>query len=202
MKRVSMWISIAILTAMCWVPAARAGMGGADGMDSGRIVSFGVGGGVSVPVGDAKDAFKNGFNGQGFARLNLKALPISPRIDFTFTQFDLASAKLAVPGASGTGQILAGVANLQFSLMNSGPVRPYLVAGVGAYSLKNDITGVPGTTSTTDTRLGVNGGAGVLFKLGLISAYVEGRVDNVFTEKGPITADQVQVVPVTFGIVF
>ena len=86
--------------------------------------------------------------------------------------------------------------------MNSGPVRPCLVAGVGAYSLKSEITGIPGASSTTDTRLGVSGGAGVLFRLGVISAYVEGRVDNVCTEKGPITSDQVQVVPVTFGIVF
>ena len=31
---------------------------------------------------------------------------------------------------------------------------------------------------------------------------VEGRLDNVFSDKGFIQSDQVQVIPVTFGIVF
>src|SRR2546430_613087 len=48
-----------------------------------------------------------------------------------------------------------------------------------------------------------NGGAGLVVKLGsLVSGYVEGRLDNVFSQKGLIKSDQVQVIPVTFGIVF
>jgi len=173
------------------------------GMEYSRIVSFGLGGGVSVPVNNARDAFKNGFSGQGYLRLNLKALPIVPRLDFTFSQFDVDSVQFATPGASGTGQIFAGVANLQFFLLQGGPIRPYVVAGVGAYNVKTDITGVPNASSTSDLRLGVNGGAGVVVRLGrLISAYAEGRVDNVFTERGVIDTEQIQVVPVTFGIVF
>ena len=69
-----------------------------DDLSSNRIVSFGVGGGVSVPVSDAKDAFKNGFNGQGFVRLNLKFLPIAPRLDFTFSKFNLDDTKVGTTG--------------------------------------------------------------------------------------------------------
>jgi hypothetical protein len=39
-------------------------------------------------------------------------------------------------------------------------------------------------------------------KLGAISAYVEGRVDNVYTEAGMIDSNSIQVVPVTFGVTF
>jgi len=194
----TMLVTIAVVSI---VSVAHAQMeGGMEG--SSRMVSFGIGGGVAVPVSDARDAFKTGFNGQGFVRLNLKQLPIAPRVDFTFSKFDIDDAKLAVPGASGNGQIFAGVANVQYFVMPAGPVRPYVVAGLGVYNFKTDVTGIP-NASNTDTRFGVNGGAGLVVKLGsLVSGYVEGRLDNVFSQKGLIKSDQVQVIPVTFGVVF
>ena len=181
---------------------AHAQMSGAE-MGSNRIVSFGIGGGVAVPVSDAKDAFNNGFNGQGFVRFNLHQLPIQPRLEFTFSKFDVKDAHLQTPGSSGTGQILAGIANVQFALTHSGPVRPYIVGGIGAYNTKTDINGVPNVSGTSSTDFGINAGVGTLFKLGsLVNGYVEGRIDNVYSNKGMINADQIQVVPVTFGIVF
>jgi len=178
-------------------------MGGTmDEMGSNRLVSFGIGGGVAVPVSDARDAFKTGFNGQGFVRLNLKQLPIAPRIDVTFSKFDIDDAKIGTPGVTGDGQMLAGIANLQYVILPTGPARPYIVAGLGAYNFKTDVTGIA-NASRSDTRFGINGGAGVLFKLGgMLSGFVEGRIDNVFSEKGVIQSDQVQIVPVTFGVVF
>lgn len=172
-------------------------------MGSNRLVSIGIGGGVSVPVSDAKDAFDNGFNGQGFVRFNLHQLPIQPRLDFTFSKFDVKDVQLQTPGSSGTGQIFAGIANVQFALTHSGPVRPYIVGGIGAYNTKTDINGVPNVSGTSSTDFGINAGVGTLFKLGsMVHGYVEGRIDNVYSNKGMIDADQVQVIPVTFGIVF
>jgi len=191
------------LTAVSLSSTARAQMGDTEAMGSNRLVSIGIGGGVSVPVSNAGDAFKTGFNGQGFVRFNLHQLPILPRLDFTFSKFDIEDVTLATPGSSGTGQIFAGLANVQVNLMHSGPVRPYVVAGVGAYNTKTDINGVPNVSGTTSTDFGINAGAGMVFKLGSrVSGYVEGRIDNVYSSKGMIDADQVQVVPVTFGLVF
>ena len=207
MKKLVMVMGLALVSALL-VPAARAQMGGPDGMQSSRIVSFGLGGGVSLPVSDAKDAFKNGFNGHGFVRFNLHQLPIAPRIDFTFSKFDVASAKLqaagGTAGASGTSQMLGGLASLQYFLIPGGPLRPYVVAGVGAYNIKTDVSGITNAGAKSDMRFGVNGGGGVLLKLGsMVSAYVEGHLDNVFSQKGGfLNASQIQVVPVTFGIVF
>ena len=193
-------VSIALLSR---VPVAHAQMSGGAEMGSNRMVSFGIGGGVSVPVSDAKDAFKTGFNGQGFVRFNLHQLPIQPRVDFTFSKFDINDVKLQTPGASGTGQIFAGVANVQYTLTHSGPVRPYIVGGLGAYNTKTDVTGIPNVSNSSSTDFGINAGVGTLFRLGsMVHGYVEGRIDNVYSNKGMINADQVQVIPVTFGIVF
>jgi opacity protein-like surface antigen len=167
---------------------------------SNRMVTFGIGGGVSVPVSDAKDAFKNGVNGQGFLGFNLGFL--RPRVGFTFSRFDLDDAKV---GVTGTSQVLAGLANLQLYLVQSGPIRPYIAAGVGAYNIKTetDEVGALAATESSDTRFGVNGGAGLIIKLGsAVSLYAEGRVDNVYTDKGLIDTDQIQMVPVSFGVVF
>jgi opacity protein-like surface antigen len=199
MKRIVQLVSVAALGAAI----AASAHAEPSGMESTRTVSFGLGGGVSVPVSDAKDAFNNGFSGQGFVRFNLKGMQFAPRLDFTFSKFDLSSAKLATPGASGTGQMFAGLANLQM-MFSAGPIRPYLIAGLGVYNIKTDPTGVPNVSSTTDTRFGINGGGGVLLKLGhTLSGYVEGRIDNVYTDTGGfINTSQIQVVPVTFGVVF
>jgi opacity protein-like surface antigen len=188
--------SIAMLAVLVSLPvAASAQMGALSPM---RLVTFGVGGGLSVPVSDAGDVFKNGFNVQGFARLNLPKLPVMPRFDLSFSQFDLDDAQVGVPG---TWQILAGLANVQIGILPFGPVRPYVVAGLGGYNLKTETEGAT-PTSESSFRFGVNGGAGIAIQLGVINGYVEGRLDNVFTEEGMIDTDQIQVIPVTFGLSF
>jgi opacity protein-like surface antigen len=196
-------ITLALFALASLSPIAHAQMGGGADMGSNRIASFGIGGGVSVPVSDAGDAFKTGFNGQGFARFNLHQLPIQPRVDFTFSKFDLKDVKLQTPGASGTGQIFAGIANVQFNFMHSGAVRPYIVAGLGAYNSKTDISGVPNVSGSSSTDFGINAGGGFVFKLGsAVSGYAEGRIDNVYSNGGFVSSDQVKVIPVTFGLVF
>jgi hypothetical protein len=185
---------IAVLAVLVSTPlAASAQVGLAE-----RFVTVGVGGGMSVPVNDAGTAFKNGFHMQGFARLKVPSLPVMPRFDLNFSRFNLDDAKVGVPG---TSQILAGLANLQLSVLPLGPVRPYLIAGVGAYNLKTSTEGTS-PASVTDTKFGINGGAGVALNLGKLHGFAETRVDNVFTEKGMIDSQQIQVVPVTFGLTF
>jgi opacity protein-like surface antigen len=194
-----------LLVAALLCAAAASGQG--SPLQSPHRISVGLGGGVSVPVSDAKDAFKTGFNGQGFVKLNLGGLPVAPRLDFTFQSFDLKGAKVASAGTgtapTGTGSVLAGVANVQIPLMH-GRIEPYLVAGVGAYNVKtktDDTSSYAGSTESK-TEFGVNGGAGAAVRIGPLSVYAEGRVDNVFSDKGVIDTKSIQVVPVTFGVVY
>ena len=197
MKAPAILIAVALATASTLAPAPARAQG--SPVESSRMLSFGLGGGVTVPVSDAKDAFKNGVNGQGFIRLNLAALPIRPRLDFTFQKFDPKSAVVTGPAipTAGASTVLAGVANIQVPLLR-GAVEPYLVAGLGAYNVKSE----SGSTSTSTTQFGVNGGAGLIVKLGIVSLYAEGRLDNVYTDKGVLDTKTIQVVPVTFGLVY
>ena len=185
--------AFAVLVVLVCTPlAASAQVGVAS-----RFVTVGVGGGMSVPVSEAGNAFDSGFHMQGFARLNVPQLPVMPRFDLNFSQFDLKDA-VGIPGKN---QILAGLANLQMSVLPLGPVRPYVIAGLGAYHLKTETEGIS-PESVSSTRFGINGGAGVELNFGRINGFIEGRVDNVFTEKGMIDEEQIQVVPVTFGLTF
>ena len=120
---------LAALALVVLAGTAHAQFGSMMGGEGTHLFSFGVGGGLSVPVNDAKDAFKNGFNGLAYAR-------VSP-------------------------------------------------------------------SANSDTRFGVNGGAGVTFKLGRIALYVQGRVDNIYTsDGGVIDTKSIQVIPVTLGVEF
>ena len=197
MKTLLRAVSLSALVLVCLGSAARAM--DMNQMESPRMISFGIGGGVSVPVADAKDAFKTGYNGQGFVRFNLHGLPIQPRIEFSLSHFDVDEVKV---GTTGTGQVMAGLANLEFSLLPTGMIRPYIVAGLGAYNVKTELDNTA-AASASDTKFGVNGGGGIMLHFGhTVSAYAEARVDNVFTDQGFIDTKQIQVVPVTFGVVF
>ncbi len=47
-----------------------------------------------------------------------------------------------------------------------------------------------------------DGGAGIQVRLFGIDAFVEGRINNVYTDKGVIDRRSIQMVPVTFGLIF
>ena len=211
---------LAILAASLLVATsahAQFGMRGAGGAQSERMLTFGLGGGVAVPVSDAKDAFKNGFNGLAYARIKPHGLPFSFGVHVSFQKFDLKSATVSTqtgtrairagagPGAvgipsgtSGTGQLIGGVGEVKLNLVH-GPVSPYLLAGVGGYNVKTDVNGTGGGTDS-NTRFGVNGGAGISAQLGQLGLFVQARFDNVFTQKGVIDTKSIQVVPVTLGL--
>ena len=96
------------------------------------------------------------------------------------------------------------VGGLQINLLR-GPVRPYITAGVGAF----DIRGITETTTSTSAsstmsriNFGVDAGAGVAVVMGRVSAFAEGRVQNVYTKDGGFikSAKQINVIPVTFGL--
>jgi opacity protein-like surface antigen len=164
-------------------------------------VKIGFGGGTSVPVSDAGDAFKKGFHGQGMVMWSAPVLPIALRGSVGYTKLDLKSL---APGVEGNARILSGLANLSYGFP-VGPVKPYLIAGVGAFNLKADVAGVSGPSQT---KFGIDGGAGVQFSLGGVSAFVEGKIQNIFTDQGlgagvgSAQDFKTLIVPVTFGIFF
>ena len=165
-----------------------------------HLVRVGFAGGVVVPTADARNALKNGVQGQGFLLLNLAGFPL--RLNLGYQHFDLAQALASSQSTSGSSNILGGVAGTQIDLLR-GPVRPYLLAGVGGFNVTNMLTASSGaSTSRSQFNFGVDGGAGLAVVLGRLSAFVEGRVQNVYTQHGAIDLKSIQSVPVSFGILF
>jgi hypothetical protein len=67
--------------------------------------------------------------------------------------------------------------------------------------LVNATTGAQ--TTISNTNFGVDGGGGIELRFGRLSGFVEGRIQNVFTQSsGLLKRSSIQSVPVTFGILF
>ncbi|HKW50768.1 MAG TPA: outer membrane beta-barrel protein [Candidatus Eisenbacteria bacterium] len=164
---------------------------------------IGLGGGVSVPVGDAGDALKSGWHGTVIARFNLPGIPFDLRALGSYKHMSLDQA---AAGSGGTSKIISGLGNITYTMPLPGPVKPYITAGLGAFNVKTtfDAAGVPDPGSTT--KFGIDAGAGVQFGLMGLHGFVEGKFENVYTDQGfnpAVTQNlKTQIIPVTFGVFF
>jgi hypothetical protein len=149
-----------------------------------RMVRIGFGGGVTVPVSAAGDAWKSGFNGQGFLLVHAGGIPL--RFNLGYQKFDFEEAVLG-GGATGESTMLSGVAGVSFDLVKAGPLTPYITAGLGAFSLKDEISSGQFSGETSNTRFGIDGGAGIRLRLGCLEGFVEGRIQNIYRRPAPST---------------
>lgn len=160
-------------------------------------VVYGLGGGVSIPMGDADEGLERGFVAHGFARFRLSDTPLIPRVDVSYESFDLKAV-------SGTAQVISGTFGLQLFIGGATSIRPYVVGGIGAYRLKFEVDAVaPGEgSSESATRFGLNGGGGIAFRVNpRLSIYGEIRLENVLNDEGAVDSD-LQMVPFTVGVTF
>src|SRR5205807_3308609 len=89
--------------------------------------------------------FKNGVAGQGFVEIRAPGTPLGFRAAVSYNRFNVTQVQYTVarPGTpttsttpDGYSQIIAGLANVTLQLP-TGPIRPYVIAGLGAFNLKN-----------------------------------------------------------------
>ncbi len=172
--------------------------------DGQHLLRIGAAGGVVVPTSHTRDALKQGVQAQAFVLVNL--LPGVPlRFNLGYQKFDLKQALgAALPGAvpdSGSTRILSGVAGTQIDLLH-GPVRPYVTLGLGGFDVTRLMSAAAMGGSASQLRFGVDGGAGLALRIGRLDAFIEGHVQNVYTERGLVDARSIQAVPVSFGVLF
>ncbi len=160
-----------------------------------RIIRIGFGGGMSVPIGEAEESYDSGFNGQAYLLVNLMGLPL--RFNLGYQKLNLKEI-IAGSGEEGSSRILSGIGGLKINLL-SGPFRPYVSAGVGAFSVKTEMASV---SSESEFKFGIDGGAGIEFTLGPLEGFIEGRVQNIYTDEGVIDFKSIRVIPVSIGIIF
>jgi opacity protein-like surface antigen len=200
-RRVSMTL---VLTAVALLAASTSF---AQGMGLGKMWTLGIGGGAAVPVSNAKDALKNGYNVLGYARVRMPIVGMSFGMNVSFHELDLKDATFSSGGGSpvpitGSTNVLGGFGDVRWDLM-PGPIHPYVTAGLGVYNMKTSYSATGLSGSESGTHFGINGGAGVSLHFGALSGYAQARIDNVYTDTGgPINTNSIQVVPVTVGIEF
>ena len=206
------FFAVAALTAVASSPATAQVRMNQQG--SGRPISFAFGGGASVPVGTYKDALKAGWNGQGSVIFHFSGLPLALRADLSYNKFNFKNDLPFSSGGTGgtttstadiTQQILGGLANVSIPF-HMGPVSPYITAGLAAFNIKTNLGDVvPGEQDESATKFAVNGGLGLSMKLFGASAFLEAKLNNVYTDGKVIGSKELKdlkFVPVTFGFLF
>jgi hypothetical protein len=159
-------------------------------------VHVGVAAGTGSPAGDTKDTFETGFNGSAFLNWTPAASPVGLRVEGMYHNMGVESE--ASPD-TGDAEIIAGLAGAVIAPKN-GTVKPYAVAGGGAYNVDVDRLGLVATRGYNETELGWNAGGGVAFPLGKTNVFVEARYHSINTDGRDV--ERIQLIPVTVGIVF
>lgn len=182
------------------------GFGGGDVAEE-RPIRFGIAGGVVVPRSGAR--FQDvlaGPTGQAFMLIRL--VPGLPALrigaDYSRTTFGEPTAGVQASVLGVTRTQFGGLMSLRFDL-GHGPVQPYVVGGVGAFSIRDklDVAGsLSAGNAISATEFGLDGGAGLSLRLGRISAFAEARIQNVSAREGLINTTSIRNIPVTFGLMF
>jgi len=179
-----------------------------------RPISFAFGGGASVPVGSYKDALKAGWNGQGSLIFNFGGLPLALRADLNYNRFTFKEDLSFSSGGTGgtfttsgdiTQEILGGLANITIPFP-MGRITPYVTAGLAGFNITTALgDAVPRADEDSEMKFAVNGGVGLSLRLLGASAFIEAKLNNIYTDKKFISGEELkalQFVPVTFGFVF
>jgi opacity protein-like surface antigen len=161
-----------------------------------QAMSFGVGGGVVVPTGTLSDGVSTGWSGNALLRVQPPSSPVGLQIDAFYTRFGL-------DGIDGHSRMIGGTANAVYAFPGVSAAKPYLIGGLGLYNGKTTVTGLGSTDS--QTKFGINAGAGFDFGLGKAKLFAEGRFHAIM--KGvvdPATGDEkaAYMIPLTVGLRF
>jgi|EP01012_Entosiphon_sulcatum_P017635 opacity protein-like surface antigen len=186
MIRVRQLIGLAAVVA---APALLSAQASSD-----KPVSFGISGGLSMPMGDLSDAVNSGFAVAGhvyFKPASLNAVRL--RGDVSYDKWGSKSTAVKADFRS-----LGFVGNAIIDVKSSSSVQPYLIGGAGLFNSKFVIdlgTTTGSTPSSTD--FGIQAGAGLTFKLSGFDTFAEAKFVNVFADGG-----STNWLPITFGIRF
>jgi hypothetical protein len=161
------------------------------------LMTFGAGGGITIPSGSTSDFAKTGWNAEGVFQYKPATSPVGLQIDGMYSQLKVSTALANAGSLLDKTDILDATGNVVFwfPVAKETKVHPYVLGGGGIYNLKSKLT--DGTSSSV-TKFGINAGAGFDFDIQSQAAFfVEGRFHNVF-----ISGGNVHFIPITAGFRF
>jgi len=177
----------------------------------GARVQFGVGGSLTVPLGDFHadangDGFKTGWQGLALVDVQPRKSPVGVRLDFSFgenSSNDKFNADVsAVLGAPTTAKIklLGGTADVTYHFKaSSGGLAGYLLGGLGVYNVKLAVTSGGVTADSSETKFTWNVGAGLSIGVGSAAVFFESRYVDVAKS---FQAAKTSFIPFTAGVRF
>lgn len=210
--------------AICILAAAMsAAATPAQGQQSSSGVGVGVMFGGTTPVSNYHDVAQTAWHVGAFVDFGRVAGPLGVRIEGMYHRFGDKNLLFAGGGLSEVSienepWIVHGDVNLNLGLSDTtSTIRPYLTGGGGVYYLKNTVKckselcgGEITLDELSETKFGLNGGAGLEFPLSGFSAFIEARYHYVFDAIpdrdciGESGCDKTgaQFLPFTFGLTF
>jgi outer membrane protein with beta-barrel domain len=179
MKRCQ-FASLAVALGLCAAPALHAQAQPTEG------IRFGVGGGLTLPMGNYADRDKAGWNLVGLIQFPISQSPIHLRFDAMYGQTPHKSP------ASGNTTLTGATGDLLYHLGDrAAKVRPYVLGGLGVYNADF------GGSSSSETKLAFGLGGGILFGVGTMHAFLEGRYMSVQT-----SGSSLNFLPISLGVMF
>lgn len=185
--------SLAFAAVVCMV--ATAGVASAQ---AAKTVSIGISGGLSMPMGDLSNVAESGYNitGHYFYR-PANAKRVLYRGDVSFDAWG-ANTTVGTAVLSGSLRSIGFMGNVVISAGDrTSSMRPYLLVGGGLARTSATYDGAAAGFKSSDTNLGVQGGAGLEFSLSGMSTFLEAKYVYALQETSDWT-----YVPITFGIRF
>lgn len=165
-----------------------------------RPVSFGLGGGVTIPSGDFKTngAATNGWHLSGSLSFQPHMLPVGVRVDGIYAQMG-TDRPGTPPGNYKIGNVNGNLVLGMGGMMTMMPVKPYLIGGAGYYNSRFDVTNAAQGSSND---IGFNLGAGIDATLAGFGTFVEGRYHRISADKQAAGTTSLPFVLVTAGVRF
>lgn len=165
-------------------------------------IQFGVMGGVSLPTSEFNDLLKTGWNAGALLNFGFSNSPVGLRVDGSWNQFNFKNV-----ANSSHVRALDATADAVFSFGTKSPAQFYILGGAGVYNFK--LTGDNNTfdfSSGSETKFGLNGGAGIKFTAGPIAPFIEARYHYVFSGNSfnntSSNNPKFAMIPISVGLTF
>ncbi|MEP7383211.1 MAG: outer membrane beta-barrel protein [Gemmatimonadota bacterium] len=173
-----------------------------------RLISVGIGGGGTVPVGDFANDVKTGWNGLAYLQYEpLSGAPWAVRAEAQYSKAKYTDDLLLDAGA-GEGDDLSnkvlyvGISAVYHLARPAATARPYLIGGLGLYQQTASLTDASGISlSDSESGFGFNGGAGIRFG-GAIGVFVETRFHQFSVTPSGAEKSTSRFIPVSVGVTF
>ncbi len=155
----------------------------------------GLGAGIGLPQGDAKEVYGQGYSASAFVLVTVLSRP-SGGLSLRAEGHGLLSKAKEFDGISGDARVLAIGGAVEVHL-ETGSVRPYLVGGGGSYTFRLR-TRYGSYEETEEERcFGWNAGAGIAVDVRSLTFFLEARYHRASFSRAPFV-----FVPVNLGIAF